>query len=239
MTRTVPAVAVALLLLASGCLGAVGPLDGGGSAPEVASLVTEMDAADARDLVARHRATLANASSYAGWYERDENDTLAYKHRVVIDRDDRQFVRDWRNVSTASGVVFRNASGTYERSRRPGDESFRYEVRTGDGARFDADDSFASDLPLPDPEVLAGYDFEYVRSTDTLHYFRADGPDGAADVTDARARLVVHEDGYLRSLSWTVTVERGNEPTTLTRETTVVDLNTTDADRPDWMGAVA
>lgn len=250
MNRRAPALAVACLLLASGCLGGVSPFDDGDSKPEVASLVTDATSEDARELVARHRATLANASSYRGRYERDENDTLAYQRRVVVDRDDRQFVREWRNVSTAAGVVFRNTSGTYERMREPGDESFQYDAWTGDGARFTTESRFAEELPLPDAATLARYDFEYVRSTDQLHYFSADSLDGerenrtgrwnVTDVTNVSARLVVHGDGYIRSFSSSVTTERDDDRTvTLGRKTTVIGLNNVDADRPHWVAEAA
>lgn len=249
MSRPLPALTVALLLVVAGCSGGVQPSEHEYSESEVVSLVTDMNASDARQLVATHRRTLANASGYRGRYETDEDGALTYTRDVVVDRADRRFVEEWRDVDHGEGEAFVNASGEYRRYRTYGDESFQYTVRTGESVGFANDSRFAAEVPVPANPMLPNYDFEYVRSDDALYYFEADAlvepgtvetryPRWNTDeVANASARLVVHEDGYVRSFTATVTYDRGYwvENTTTTTTVKVWGVNDTDAETPHWV----
>lgn len=249
MHRALPALTVSLLLFVAGCPGGVQAPEGENSESEVVSLVADMNASDARELKRMHRRTLANASSYRGRYERSEDGNTTYERAVVLDRDERRFIRDWRDHGLSEGAGFLNASGYYRRYRMTGAESFTYTAATGQNSRFTEERRFAMQVPLPDAYVLERYDFEYVRNDGSLYYFEADGlvdSDNATaprynwemrDATTASARLVVHEAGYVRSFSSTVTLTRGtrNESVTEAWTANLWAVNETHAEKPHWV----
>lgn len=247
MSRALPALAVALLLVVAGCIGGLQAHDEEYSESEIVSLVTDMNASDADALSTTHRQSLANTSGYRGVYETRENGLVAYTRDVVVDRTDRRFVEDWRDADRGEGEVYVNAAGEYRRYRTYGDASFQYTVRTGETERFVNGSRFGSTLPLPADPVLRRYDFEHVRSDDGRYYFRADGlvdPDSVpvsqfywdmADVTSASARLVVHEDGYVSRFSATVTFDRGGRTETVSRSMAVWAVGDAHAVEPHWV----
>ncbi|MFB6269733.1 MAG: hypothetical protein ABEH83_07300 [Halobacterium sp.] len=250
MSRALPALTVVLLLVVAGCSGGVQAPEREYSESEVVSLVTEMDQSDADRLATVHRQRLANASGYVGAYKHTEDGDVAYTRDVLVDRADRQFVKEWRDGDHRAGEVFVNASGEYRRYRTFGEESFQYTVRTGEDAEFTENSTFASAVPLPASHVLPNYDFEYVRSDDGLYYFEADGlVEGGGDrtgfprwnadeIVNASARLVVHEDGYVRGYSVSVTWDNGHwvENTTSTLTVKVWGVGDADAEQPHWVG---
>jgi hypothetical protein len=253
VNRALPTLTVALLLVVAGCSGG---LQTGGdeyTESEVVALVTEMDASDARELSTTHRQTLANTSGYRGVHETSENGEVSYTRTVVVDRPDHRFVSEWRDADHGEGEVFANASGTYRRYRTFDNESVQYTVRTDDDSRFVDGSRFAYELPLPADPVLQRYDFEYVRSEDGLYYFAADGlvdPETVAvsqfywemnEVVNASARLVVHEDGYVREFSSTVTFDRGQsaETTTASRSMELRAVDDASAEKPQWVDEAA
>lgn len=249
MNRALPTLTVTLLLVLAGCSGGLQTAGDEYTESEVVSLVTEMDASDARALSTTHRQALANTSGYRGVHETSEDGDVSYTRTVVVDRPEHRFVEDWQDADHGEGEVFVNASGEYRRYRTFDNESVQYTVRTDKDSRFVDASRFAYELPLPAHPVLQRYDFEYVRSDDGLYYFAADGlvdPNSVPvsqfywemdEVVNASARLVVHEDGYVCEFSSTVTFDRGQstETTTASRSMELWAVDDANAEKPHWV----
>lgn len=247
MSRTVPALAVALLVLAAGCVGTVQPPDKEYTEDEIVSLVTEMNTSDARELQRTHWQTLANASSYHARSVGSENEVVRYQRSLVVDRTDREYVEHWEDGERRYGDVYINGSGHYRRYVAPGNETYQYDVRTAPHETFQEESVFASAVPLPDETVLERFDFEYVGRESGAYVFEADSlvplsdveyPQfywDASDVTNASARLVVDQRGFVRSYESTLTFERDGVESTTRNSVTVTAYGEASTERPGWV----
>lgn len=247
MKRQVLAAVVALLAVSAGCTGNVQPTDKEYTEDEVVSLVTDMNTTDAQELQRTHWETLANASSYHARYASREGGSDRYQRTLVVDRTDREYVEHWEDGDARYGDIFVDESGHYRRYVTPGNDTYQYTVRRASHETFVEESVFASKVPLPDDTVLERYDFEYVGSQEGAFVFEADSlvPRSEVsypqfywdmeDVTNASARLVVDQRGYVRSFTSTLTFERGGSESTREVTVTVTRFGEASTERPGWV----
>jgi hypothetical protein len=245
--RQVLAAAIALLAVTAGCSGSVAPPDKEYSEDELVPLVTEMNTSTAQQIQRTHYETLSNASSYHARYVSTENGVDRYQRSLVVDRTDRMYLEHWEDGDARYGDVFVNESGHYRRYVMPGNDTYQYTVRTAASETFGDESVFASKVPLPDDTVLERYDFEYVGKERGAFVFEADGlvprsevayPQfywNMADVTNASARLVVDQRGYVRSFTSTLTFERGGGESVHRANVSVTRFNDATTEQPDWV----
>jgi hypothetical protein len=245
--RQALAAVVALLAVSAGCSGNVQPPDKEYTEDEIVSLVTDMNASDAQRIQRTHRNTLANASSYYGRYVSEEGGADRYQRSLVVDRADREYVEHWEDGDARYGDIFVDESGHYRRYVTPGNDTYQYTVREASHETFGEKSVFASKVPLPDDTVLERYDFEYVGSKEGAFVFEADSlvPHSEVsysqfywdmeDVTNASARLVVDQRGYVRSFTSAVTFERGGSESTREVTVSVTRFGEATTERPGWV----
>lgn len=257
--RTIAAVAVALLMVSSGCLGV---FDSGESGSEGVETETEgtpdgestSDGEEAAQLpagiessgevnesivVGNHRATLQETTS-----------TLTFEETTTI--GDREFVRTVAvNVGESGAVEAVKAADGREIEHWLGDDSYR-RVTNGDVTRYSTVEQDGSADLLRQYRYFAHFsaaDFEYT-GTETVDgkqvaVIKADGISesqslaqlyGGNSVTDYTATAHVTENGVITSLEVSMTVERSSgADVSVDNQYSVTDVGSTTVERPDWV----
>lgn len=213
---------------------------GGDSAPTTDDQVSvpddlpgvSADGVDADALVAAHNDALANQS-----YRLDVDQQIgtgALEITALVDAGRLPALIDVRGQG-ANRVNYVTDNASYELRRTNGDRIVR---------QIEANASMVPTGEFYIREVLGDANYSYngtVRHEgQQLHRIRADRGDltrqfDNGTVTDFESNLLLDEDGLVHSISYRITVERGNTQSTLDVYLSVWRLGQTTVDEPDWI----
>lgn len=246
MSNRVAALAVVALVLLAGCNGGLP----GGSAdeestdlPPVAeqSWTDENESVDYERLQRSHANAITNASSF----EYTQNSSTASGReettRVLVDRDAETALFEAitsqddservQNTYVADGTAY-SRSGT--------DSEYQYTSQNVTSEEFEQFVDQQSQLRTTGG-VFDALEFEYVGAEDGAYRFEADSIASsdatsfdADNVTESSSTLVVDGDGYVRTLSLTLTIDQGDGEQTASLSFSTTGVNETSVEEPSW-----
>jgi len=186
--RSVPALAMATLLLTAGCAEFVGP---------ETERTDQFDGVDLSNtsqvdgLFDQHREALAAASSYTANATYYRNGSIHRYERVAVVRSDR-----------TAEIVDRYFESGDRQERVVSSEEFR------------EDGPWSEAVQLPIPQFVAGFQFEQVETADDAVRYEADSlyPDAPIEAAESvSGTLALNDDGVVTRLSVTIDYEPGHE----------------------------
>ncbi|MCG1003392.1 MULTISPECIES: hypothetical protein [Halobacterium] len=253
MSNRVAALAVVVLVLLAGCSGGLsggdGSTDGASSdLPPVAeqSWANDNETVDYERLQEQHANALSNATSYEYTQGSATEDGVESNTRLAVDREastvllETSTARDQservQHTYVADGVAY-SQSGT--------DGDYQYSSQNVTDEQFQRLVTQTSQLRTTGG-VFDALNFEYAGTEDGAYRFEADDiasseetSFNASNVVESSATLVVDEDGYVRTLSLTLTVDQGDGERTASLEFSTSGVNETSVEEPSWTDEAA
>lgn len=252
MSNRLSAVVVVTLVLLAGCSGGLPGGDSGDGEstdlPSVAeqSWVDDNESVDYERLQQSHANAVANASSFKYAQNSSTENGAESTSSILVDRDAetvllkatsaRDGTEQVQNTYVADGVAY-SQSGT--------DGEYQYGSQNVTSEQFERLVDQQSQLRTTGG-VFDALEFEYVGTEAGAYRFEADSIAAseetsfdADNATESSATLVVDEDGYVQTLSLTLTVEQGDSASTASLSFSTTGVNETTVEEPSWTDEAA